>query len=307
MNTEPSPAQAFETRYAQVAAAVAALETRRIVTWVGAVLGFLVVTQVGIQISAAMSAISWLAPIGVVFVLAGVVAGGGGAVWLVWRTNRDLPDLLFRAIASGLGLTLTPGGPSEPSLYAIAPLKGDRAILGHVRGNAEGRNYGIAFVQDTVGLGRSRYTAYQGFLVSVDYPVEFPARVLLLRDGAGGAGTGLQDVGLVDARFERRFGVWSDDQIEARVLLDPPTIEEILHLEQQIGEGRMQCAFGGRSVQAAIRTVNVPSGRDAWPNMGRAVNQKDRIRTLAWDLFWAARLAGELQPPAAWLRKASQA
>ena len=308
MTTGQSATQEFEALFVQgVAPAVSALETRRIITWVGAGILFLMATQIGIQISAGLSTVRFLAPLGVVFVLAGFLCGIGGAVWLVWRTNRDLPVLLSRAISGGLGLSFQPGGmiPSEQAFQSLelAPLRGERTVLGLIQGQADGRPFQIAAVQDTAGIGRSRYTTFQGFLVCVRYPTPFPARVLLLREGAGGPPPGLQDVGLVDARFEHRFGVWSDDQIEARVLLDPATIEEILKLDHEIGDGRMQCAFAGSDVLVAIRTVSLPSGRDAWPNMGRSVNHRDRIRTLAWDLFWAARLPGELRPAAAWVRE----
>ena len=308
MTIGSTPTQQFEALYAQgVAPAVAALENRRILTWVGAGIGVLVTSEIGLQIAAGLATVSWLAPLAGLFVMAGFFGGLGAAIWLVWRTNRDLPALLSRAIAGGLGLAIQPGTdvPGLPTFAALglAPPKGERTVRGVIRGQIEGRPFEIAEVQDTVGAGRSRYTAFQGFLVSVTYTKPFPAQVFLLREGWGGPPRGLQDVGLVDARFERRFKVWSDDQIESRVLLDPPTIEEILALDQQLGEGRLQCAFAGQGVHAAIRTVSLPSGRDAWPNMGRPLNQKDRIRTLAWDLFWAARLPGDLRPAAAWIRE----
>ena len=144
--------------------------------------------------------------------------------------------------------------------------------------------------------------AGKGFLTAVPYEKLFPAQVILLREGWGGPPGGLQDVGLVDARFERRFKVFSNDQIESRVLLDPTVIEEVVHLDEAIGGARMQCAFAGQAVYVAIKTVSLPSGKDAWPRLWASVNKPDWVRSLAWDLYWSARLAGELKPAEAWTR-----
>lgn len=297
----------FNALYAgRVAPAVGALEMRRILTFVAGGVGFLVVVNVGIQISVALQSVSFLAPIGLVFVFLGLAAGIAGPAWLFWRTNRDLPMLLSKAIAGGLGLTWQAGAAfSEAgsiSVLGLAPPRGERAVRGVFSGTTGGQAFQIAEVQDTQGLGQSRFTTYQGFLMAIAYPQAFPATVALLRPGGGQPGMALQDVGLVDARFERHFEVFASDQIESRVLLDPTEIERLAQLDQEIGEGRLQCGFYGHGVYAAIKTVNLASGKDAWPNLMKPVNRAEWVRTLAWDLYWAARLAKELRPAEAWLR-----
>jgi hypothetical protein len=171
-----------------------------------------------------------------------------------------------------------------------------------VTGQAEGRAFEIALVQDTTGLGQTRFTTFQGFFLAVPYARTFPATVVILHEGWGGAPAGLQPVGLVDSRFERRFNVFASDQVESRVLLDPVAIEELYQIDQQVGGQRLQIGFAGQSLLAAIKTLSLPSGKDAWPRLYSSVNRPEWVRALAWDLFWAVRLAHELRPADAWLR-----
>jgi hypothetical protein len=302
-----SPAQAFNAVYmSRIQPAVAALELRRIATLVGGVVMFFVCLSVGSNIAAALIG-TWLAPVGVVFVLIGFACAVAGPAYLYWRTHQALPRLFFQALASGMGLKVDPAGAFGDG-YRFAGLnlaaeRGERAVLAVMSGQSDGRRFEVAAVQDTIGPGpKTRVTTYQGFLTAVFYERVFPAQVILLREGWGGPPAGLQDVGLVDARFERRFKVFSSDQIESRVLLDPTVIEEVVRLDEGIGGARMQCAFTGQGVYVAIKTVNLPSGKDAWPRLWASVNKPDWVRSLAWDLFWSARLADELKPAEAWTR-----
>ena len=171
---DDSAQHAFETLYAsKVVPAITALESRRLLTWVISIGGGLLSTTVGIQISSGLAAVSYLAPLGVFFVFAGFFGGVGGAVWMLLRTHRDLPALYAEAMAQSLGLQFSPHrGFGRLSLFAqagLAPITGRRALKGVFLGQLDGAPFEIAQVQDTSGLGKARFTTFQGFLLVVAF------------------------------------------------------------------------------------------------------------------------------------------
>ena len=300
-------AQEFNALYAgRIQPAVQALEVRRILTFVAAGAIFLLSCMVGSQIARGLAQFPPLAGVGVWFVFAGFLAGGGGAAWLIWRTHKALPGLLMQAIAAPFGLTWRMSGAmlalSQFTALGLAVPAGQRELKGVLAGEADGRVFEIALVQDTTGLGQARFTTFQGFLMSTPYGRAFPATVVILHEGWGGAPGSLEAVGLVDSRFERRFRVFSDDQVESRVLLDPVAIEALFQADQFVGGQRLQVAFAAGAVMAAIKTLSLPSGKDAWPRLFSSVNKPEWVRALAWDLFMAMRLARDLKPAEAWIR-----
>jgi hypothetical protein len=296
----------FVAAYSQrVRPSIAALEMRRILTFVAAGAIFLVSNMAGTGIAGALRGTA-LDGVRIAFVFIGFFGAIGGPAYLFWRMHRALPRLFFEALALGVGFTLQPGAPFSElfrfQALGLAPLRGQRAVQAVMSAEADGRLIAAAIIQDTQRLGRTRSTSYQGVVVSAPWGAAFPAQVTLLREGWGGAPAGLQDVGLVDARFERRFRVFGSDQVEARVLLDPAVIEEVLQLDEAIGGPQLQCAFAGSGVYIAIRTVNLASGRDAWPRLWSPINREAVVRQLAWDLYWAREAAILLRPAQAWLR-----
>ena len=54
---------------------------------------------------------------------------------------------------------------------------------------------------------------------------------------------GMETIRLEDPTFENKFEVFSTDQIEARYLLTPSFMENILNLNAVFGGTQMQCSF----------------------------------------------------------------
>jgi hypothetical protein len=60
-----------------------------------------------------------------------------------------------------------------------------------------------------------------------------------------------QRVKLEDPRFERRFEVYSTDQVEARYLLTPTFMERVVALNQLLGAKRVELAFAANTLHVA--------------------------------------------------------
>ena len=64
----------------------------------------------------------------------------------------------------------------------------------------------------------------------------------------------MQDVKLEDNIFEKRFNVYTQDQVEARYLLTPTFMERYKSLETAFGTKKIKCAFFEDQIMFAIPT-----------------------------------------------------
>ena len=243
------------------------------------------------------------AVIGPLFLVA-LVTGIGGAAVFILRFHAGLHWALMKAIGAPLGLTFHPGPNPSASRFAalgLAPTAGVREVKGTFRGERNGVKFEIVEVIDSQGLGKeTRFTTAHVLMTEVDTNADFPCTVVMLRDGAGHP-AGLEPVGLVDARLERRFSFFSNDQIESRVLLNPAYMEELAQLDQRTG-GHLVAAFIDGSILSAVKTVNFPTGKDAWPSVARGLMDREKVEPFARDLVAAMNAAQGLRPPPAWTR-----
>lgn len=103
--------------------------------------------------------------------------------------------------------------------------------------------------RDSDGRTETYYvTVFRGLLARFTFPKSFAARTVLLGDGGmlgnlfSGFGKDGERVRLEDPRFEKKFQVFSTDQVEARYLLTPTFMERVTALADLI-DGRLQLAF----------------------------------------------------------------
>lgn len=166
-------------------------------------------------------------------------------------------DRTLRAIASAVGCNyqlngFAPDGLSEFKEFSLLP--------NYDRSNWEdrfsGEHLGCAYafcdghletrVQTKNG---SRWvTVFRGQTVCIRFPKKFQGTTVVRRDRGlfnffQRWSTKLQRVGLSDARLERAFEVYSDDQVEARYLIHPVFMERLLELETSFKGQQLRCAF----------------------------------------------------------------
>ena len=74
---------------------------------------------------------------------------------------------------------------------------------------------------------------YKGMFGYVEFPFEFRC-LLCLNSEYKKKGVILRNVKLEDIVFAKKFRVWCDDQIEARYILTPDTMEKLLYLKSRL-------------------------------------------------------------------------
>jgi hypothetical protein len=99
-------------------------------------------------------------------------------------------------------------------------------------------------LEETSGSGKNRrtVTVFEGLAVEITLPKKmFYGHTILTSDRSGLSewltekSVGLERAGLVDPVFEERFTVFTNDQVEARYLVDPAMMERILNLHEVHG------------------------------------------------------------------------
>lgn len=116
--------------------------------------------------------------------------------------------------------------------------------------------------QTTDSKGRTQttwVTVFYGQLCQIAYQKPFYGVTILTRDygifnSFAKPGKTLQRVGLSSSKFEKAFEAWSSDQVEARELLDPVTLERFLELERLYRGKGLRAAFADGAVWLSVRT-----------------------------------------------------
>lgn len=142
----------------------------------------------------------------------------------------------------------------------------------HFRALFSGERHGIPFLlyeahlqnrqvtTDSQGRRRTSWvTVFHGELFKIDWPTPFTGKTMVMRDKglfnqAARPNKGLQRVGLASAHFEDAFEVWSDDQVNARTILDPVVMERFLALEKTFQGKSLRAAFYSGSLYLCVRT-----------------------------------------------------
>ena len=222
--------------------------------------------------------VGYAAAVVIVIAVLGVLAYHTASVSEV--TDRVKAEVLHR-LCGFLGFSFNP----DPSASQLGRFRENRILPSYDRSSLEdeinGEHEGVRFTlceahledrrtrRNSNGRTETYYvTVFRGLLASFTFPKTFTSRTILTSDGGlignffGGLGKGGERVRLEDPRFEKKFEVFSDDQVEARYLLTPTFMERVCDLADDIG-GRLQLAFHGDQL---LLTVN--GGKDRFEGAG---------------------------------------
>lgn len=92
---------------------------------------------------------------------------------------------------------------------------------------------------------------FEGFIFMADFHKDFQGETLVLRNSLLKLQIGTSRVKMENPAFEKRFDVFSTDQIEARYLLTPSMMERILKLDNLFGKG-ITVSFRNSTILIAI-------------------------------------------------------
>lgn len=213
------------------------------------------------------------------------------------------------AIAQSLGITyehdVNPGEEwNAACTYKLVPNCDRSGFEDRWYGEVEGHGFNLyeAHLEERRGSGKNRrwVTVFRGAIIDMGFGRDFHSTTLLQRKGKhkkwfgfGGRaedvtfdGHRLDYVDQVHPDFAQVFDVYSDDQVEARVLIHPSYVEHLLALES---------AFNGDAVRALFRrgevVIAVESGNLFESGSMKAEEDHRRVAEAAEQFGAMARLA----------------
>ncbi len=271
----------------------------------------------------------WFSPLGqTMFATILTLLGIGGAGWWgylpIAAATKAIKVGINSAIAQSWGLAyspdVTPGPEFEAArTYGLLPGFDRSAFEDRWHGTLEGHDFELyeCHLEEQRGSGKNRrwVTVFRGPVIRMTFGRPFRSTTLLERAGKhrkwlglGSAsdhvvfeGHRLDRIDQVHPAFGDTFALYSDDQVEARVLVHPSYVEQLLRLEDAFEARELRALFTGGAVIIAIEAgnlfesggMNADADREnaaraarqfgAMAGLALAINQNDRGRVMQPD------------------------
>jgi len=233
-----------------------------------------------------------------------VMIGGALLLTSVLTWGREFAEELSAKVFGHFGYEYA----AEPPDGFLRPFEACRLLPGHdrqsledhVRGEVGGVPFELAeaFLERKVRRDkRDDYDlVFRGLVARYRFPKRFSGRTYVLGDRGilnafSHAGGGSECVRLEDPRFEERFEVFSDDQVEARYLLTPAFMERLVRLAD-MSDGPMQAAFAGDEL---LLVIDGRRGYFAQPSPWRDLRCNDHIHDFVEDIAFIREIAEVLK------------
>ena len=227
----------------------------------------------------------WFGPwsLGMVQVVVSFIICIGVGAWgygPIAEAKKAIKVGINSAIAREFGISydhdVTPGNEWEAAkTYGLVPGCHRDSFEDRWYGSLEGHGFNLyeAHLEERRGSGKNRrwVTVFRGAIVHMEFGRDFHSTALLQRKGKhkkwlgfGGRkdnvsfdGHRLDYVDQVHPDFEDVFEVWSDDQVEARVLIHPSYVEHLLALERAFNGDAVRALFSRGEVVLAVESGNL--------------------------------------------------
>ena len=237
---------------------------------------------------------------------------GGAAIGGLWgyqpiaEAKRTIKVGINSAIAESFGVSyehdVEPGAEFGASkTYGLVPSYDRSSFEDRWFGTLESHAFNLyeAHLEEQRGSGKNRrwVTVFRGVIIQMGFGRTFHSTTLLQRAGAhrkwlglGGVkdsvnfdGHRLDRVDQVHPAFEEVFSLYSDDQVEARVLVHPVYVEHLLRLERAFGGKELRALFTGGEVILAVegRDMFESGSLDASSDHARVAEASEQFAALA--------------------------
>lgn len=108
----------------------------------------------------------------------------------------------------------------------------------------------------TVGYGKNRRTIFDGVIVKLDMNKSFNGNTVIIPDSIMhiSPSSRLRHTVLEDPVFEKKFDVFTDDEVEARYLITPSFMERLKNMKTAFFADQVRCAFYRNKILIALNT-----------------------------------------------------
>lgn len=223
---------------------------------------------------------AWLGDFKLVLAVGGVLAVSAWGYMPIQEAKKTIKIGINSAIARDLGISyehdVTPGEEYRAAkTYGLVPGCDRDSFEDRWFGKLEGHEFELyeAHLEERRGSGKNRrwVTVFRGAIIAMEFGRHFHSTTLLQRKGKhkkwfglGGrkdyvdfGGQRLSYVDQVHPDFEDVFEVWSDDQVEARVLIHPSYVEHLLGVERAFRAKAVRALFRKGEVVLAVQGGNL--------------------------------------------------
>jgi hypothetical protein len=194
---------------------------------------------------------------------------GIGALVLAYlplgRVAREAKLSVIRALCEPLGVTYALTGADGPAFETFLQLKllphpSEKAFQDFFSGRRGPIDFALCEATLTQGSGKERHTVFQGQLLRLTTAKPRLSTTVVARNSGWmnrfECPSGMQPVGLEDPRFNKEFAVFGSDQVEAREILTPSFMQQLVDLESVYSGAHLRCAFCGPDLLVAVEGPN---------------------------------------------------
>ncbi|MEO1222000.1 MAG: DUF3137 domain-containing protein [Pseudomonadota bacterium] len=228
----------------------------------------------------------WFVPLAGLFDLKLFLAGGAIFAVGAWgykpiqEAKKAIKVGINDAVARDLGIhydaDVEPGVEFQKArTYGLVPKYDRDSFEDCWYGELDGNKFNLyeAHLEERRGSGKHRrwVTVFRGAMISLPFGRKFHSTTLLQRKGKHDKWFGLgsvkdvikldghrmQYVDQVHPQFDDVFEVFSDDQVEARVLIHPSYVEHLINLERSFHGKEIRALFVDQHLVIAIETDNM--------------------------------------------------
>lgn len=196
-------------------------------------------------------------------VMAHVLALAPGA-WMLAKLKARVKDEFIQSLFGKIGWRFDQE-PSAPSAfkdykrYKMLPRHNVETFEDRVSGHHEGVYFEMTEMKLVRSQGRRSTTVFRGFALHVDFHQTFASTTIVLRDKKllnRRKFEGLKRVGMASPKWEQLFEAYSNDQVEARVKLDPAFMERLMKLEDSVDGKNLRFGFFDNCLHVLCETPN---------------------------------------------------
>jgi hypothetical protein len=205
---------------------------------------------------------------------------------------------VIQSLCEPLGVTYALSGPQAPAFDTFLQLKllphpEEKSFEDFFSGRRGEIDFALCEATLTQGSGKERHTVFQGQLFRLTTPRKRLSTTVVARNTGWlsrfECPAGLKAVGLEDPTFNKDFAVFGSDQVEAREILTPTFMQQLVDLESAYSGKHLRYAFCGPDLLIAVEGAS----RFEIGNMFSTLVQRSRVEGIAQDVEQVFKLIDE--------------
>ncbi len=196
---------------------------------------------------------------------------------------------VITALCSPIGVAYSLKCPAAPQYdrfldLHLLPRPSDKSFEDLFSGRRAACDFALCEATLSQGSGKSRHTVFRGQLFRITTAHRRAGTTVVLRNTGWlnrfECPAGLRKVGLEDPKFDSAFAVFGSDQVEAREILTPAFMQELVDLETAYAGRHLRCAFVGGDLLLALEGPN----RFEIGGMFTTLVERSRVEGIARDI-----------------------